>query len=792
MSTGRKGLPYGTKILSDEGTYEILEEFAQGGSALIYKAVKNQKEKVTLKEIYPSDENGFFERNALGQVCPQSFEDMGSLETTHSYYTESQREKDLLERLYVQLEKEEEIGRKLRDQSFLVCNLKVLNCPHLEGESGILRGFAEMQDMNFSGKVLSEYYEELSQVYHNCIPVEISLHIIRQIAETMLKIHNSGYLYCDFSKENIFLLNDSMTAVFIDFGSTMEKVGNYVETDRFIPSTWGYRAPEVALKNYSKKESRIICESSDVYALMAFFYEMISGKPLARESEFGPSKHPRDRMIDWMRMKKIGVKNPVAGLVLNYLLLSGLAYEQEKRLKTIYDFLEIIKQLELIQKKSDHLFETLEIACNWKYEERDGMLKSFFAQALPEKKALNETLERLGKELLSDFQLKKVTYIYTWLQVWFKQLEQAEEKAVTPRMKLLLEYSGLAVCNHNGEYHEALLHYQACESMRDQIELSQYLDARLRAAEGQANFFHFKKAYSLVEENMKVLEMRKRCYKEMAEKLGTYTDSITKTAEYGKNASALARFSAFLSGNQIKKSEKYFALAIQEFEFDIQNRIRVYNSLLQMAIEGRRKDLFETYYEICFGKIDIEEKIMLLLERNSLYGQDVYDLYVLLKSIRAFELEKKMQDSFWKALENLVQKNNVAMKRSHPWELIYRHAAILLAEHKQRVDETVEKLFQMSRKVMKEIEDFQKMPFDTVLVLHMITQMKEYQFRIRFAKTQEEENVYQERLAVFLEDIFSYLRRHKCPVIRKNEWENAMMLDEKCRLLERCSTYEYA
>ncbi len=785
MEKTRKGFTPGTEIQSGENTYKILDEFAYGGSAIIYRALKNGKENITLKEIYPSNENGFFKRNEKGQVMP------------FFSFPENQKEQELLERLYLQLEKEEEIGRRLRDDSFLVCNLKRLETPHLEESPIELKGFAEMMNMETSGKVLAKHLAELSVQYQKRIPLDISIHIIRQIAETMLKIHNSGYLYCDFSKGNIFLLNETMTAVFIDFGSTIEKTADDVETDQFIPSTWGYRAPEVALQNYAESKKRIISEASDVYALMTFFYELISGKPFAEETEFGKTKHPRDRMVDWKRMQEIGIKNPVAGLVLNHILIKGLEWSREDRIQNIRELLKMITQLELVQKKAEYLYETLALASNWNYEEKIKMLESFFRVARPEKKYLREALEQLGKELQSNFQLGTVTYVYKWLEIWIRNMEETEEK-LTPRMKLLLEYSGLAICNHHGKYQEAIQHYEACESMRDQIELSQYLDARLRVAEGYANFFDYKKAHALVKENMELLQMRKDCYKEMAGKLGTNIDNITKTTEYGKNANALARYSSFLSGKEIKNADRFFQLAIDEFVFDEANRIRVYNSALQMAISAKDRQSFDKYYMLCIGKENVEKKILKILTDSSINSQEAYNLYVLLKSILVFGNMDEMSEDFWFELEQLAKGDIKKERKNHPWELIYRHTAILFSEHNKKVDKAAEELFKMSRNIMNpfqefpNIEEIKTLSFDTLFVLHMMTWLQEYRLRLKFETNEEQKEIYQSELYENMEKMRAYLKKHKCKVASESKWKSADSIEDKYRLLEIYSTYEYA
>ncbi len=804
----REGLKKGTIIIDGENTYKIIDMFAYGGSALIYTAKKNESEICTLKEIYPSMENGEFIRNENGQIVPLKVSEKDRRNSgLFTYYIEKEkRASELLERLYLQLDKEEKIGYQLRDKSFLVCNLKVLKQPHLEGRSVRLKGFAEMMNMNSSGRLLENEVQTLSVKHYGCIPWKESIRILRQIAETMKKIHQSGYLYCDFSKGNIFLLKETKTAVFIDFGSAIQKVNDCVETDQFIPATKGYRAPEIAQTVYGNREKRIISEASDVYALITFFYELISGEPflqkirqdaeekpdyfaLLRTEEFAAGRNAAGRMVEWNRMKQIGIVNPVAGVILNYILMKGLSFDQTKRIRNIKELLELLDHLESVQEQEYNLYRALQLANQWKYEDEYPLLKKFFKKALPDKGSLKEALEQLGKELLSNFYLGDVLYSFQWLEAWFPAMKEY----ITPRMKLLFEYSGLAVCNHNGDCQGAQEHYYECEKLKEQIELSQYLDARLRVAESYANCFRYDKAYKLMKENKDLLHKRKECYEEIADKLGVTAESIVKTVEYGKNLNAFARYAAFQ--RKEKEAKENAELAVKEFEFDESNRIRAYNSALQMAISFEDKNLFNKYYKMCIGTDEINAAVLKLLNHPNIKGQEVYNLYALLKSISVFHMEEQMDPMFWESLKNLGSKKQMEF---HPWELIYRHAAILLAEHSKNVDDAAETLFRMSRNIKRPFQEFppmekmRELPFDTFLVLHMMTWLQEYRLRWRFTEDENLKEVYQKAVCDNMERMRIYLKKNKCKVVSERQWESAKSMEEKYQLFKIYCAYEYA
>ncbi len=823
MDNKREGLPRGTILENGDSSYEIGDVFAYGGSSIIYRAVKDGRERVVLKEIYPARENGNFARNVNGQVEPSQMEmeDRPCDKSDVKTMIDTWKDCKLLNRLHDQLKKEEQIGHDVRNNSFLVCNLKELRGLHLQGNSTILKGFAEMDSMELSGRTLSEYFEDLSQEYKGAIPLEISLKIIKEIGNTLRKIHKAGFIYCDLSKGNIFLLNDTLTAVFIDFGSALpkEKEDSSVWTSAFIPSTWGHRAPEIAMEDNKKEGLREISEASDVYALLTFFYEFVAGKPFAEPFEFTKTKLTSLRMVSWKRLRKIGVVNPVEGLIINYILERGLLRNQKERIGSVHELLKLIAQVELIHRKESDLYASLKFSRIWHYEKTDRVLYSFFSQARPDLQSLNRALEQLERELLGEFHLDEAAYEYEWLDRWIHNMDS---KDVTPHMEVMLAYVGLAIHNHYGECQKALNCFKTIEKYAAEMEISKYLDARLRVAETYANCFDYKKAFSLMKMNEKLLSARKVCYKEMANAIKKGSYDMAKTIEYGKTASALARYASFLG--KWRTADKYFTLAIDEFQFDKANERRSRNAAIQMAISSMDKKRIEKYALMEWNVENLERKVLDILSEPEIHGQKLYDLHAYFKGIMFLDKEnresrenKKSQKSqerresrekqksqksqlsvtFWDALEQLSKDEKVCDRKKHPWELIYRHAAILLAEHRGKVDDCVKKLFFLSRAVksascefLDSLDSVSTLPFDTVLVLHMVTLLCEYKMEFTFANPKEQENW----IAILerdMEKMAEYLWRYKCKIVEKEEWQVTNTWEERYELLMRCCRYEY-
>lgn len=808
MKNIRMELPSGTVLKNGQDTYKIVSKIGEGGSALIYRAEKTGEDgsirMVTLKEIYPYSPDNLYIRDRDGRIFPvKAMKKEPNIPVTNHCMDA------LLQRLYIQLEKEEKIGQRLKDESFLVCNLKILKKMHLEESNQILFGFAEMMDMNRSGVVLSEIIKELSEEYEQKIPLKISLLILKQLALTMQKIHDSGFLYCDFSPENIFLLKDNMTAVFIDFGSALEKIRDCVESEDFIPSSYGYRAPEVAFRNHPGSEKSTLYESGDVFSLMTVFYRLVSGKRFAWTEEFFRALSPNDRIISWKRMKEIGIENPTEGLILNRMLLEGLQWDLDGRISNIRELLKYAEKLEQLMNKKGNLFETLRLLHQWGCSDINGILEGFFQTAVPEKRRIEGALESLSKELNGDYGSREICFAHHWLETWYERIRKREadweNTGERKRIELLLKYCGVAVYNHTGDYRKALENYQYCEERKEEIGISDYLNMRLRAAESYANSFQYCRAYQLVKENVAALSMRKECYRRIAARFDIQTETASKTVEMGKNLSAAGRYSSFLGAEEgeqrYHEAQKYFEEALKEFEEDGINRDRVYNYILQMAAAKKDRCLFDYYRTICIGEGSIEEQILHILKNPDRQGE--YHLYVLLKAIRIFGANQAGEE-FWKELCHLAKTVGSTEKERnhHPWELIFRQAAVLLAEKKGKVDGNVKALFLASRSVPAigdsdaPFRNFTKKvmeaDFNTILALHMFTLIQEYELCIRYASGEAERKKYQKKLENSMNHVISYFEEKCGRIVEPELWNSCRTAEKKYRLLEGKFTYEYA
>lgn len=931
----RKFFPAGTILADGSWRYRIEAPAGCGGSAIIYRATQypaGEKpecgRKILLKEIYPAQENGSCERTVQGEVI-------------------SKDAPELLEEMRERLKEEERAGAELKDRSFLVCNLKRMNSPHLDGETTILRGLARMPDMNRSAELLADWMNrwfgqtmEKKSAGANVHRVEEALKLLDGAAESLQRIHRAGYLYCDFSPGNVFILTHTHTVVFIDLGCVVKcPYQEQISVWNYIPATWGYRAPELCRTGLSGAMQRTVSAASDVYSLTAFLYQLIRGQAFAdAENEFERSIHPEKRVIGWEEMCGIGVTDPVSALLLNDLFLQGLAFETWNRTADIRRFREKLETINGSLRRTS-LYDRL--AFLWEkgygslgnpYEEKRRrfrfLLARFFETAVPETSEIRAAVQMLEGRLKEDAPIQKQIFILYWLSVWLQKKQKKTEET-----EFLLHYCGVALYNNLGACAETIAHYEACMGIASPLDVMSYLGLRLRGAENYANFFAYRKAWTIVKKNCALLQERKRCYQHMAEQLLLPTGRAECTTEYGKNLSAAGRYLAFLGAEKkaqgkvtsamsyFRKSRKYFEAALEEFQGDPKNQRRVCCSLLQMAVAAEDEELFGRYLlEIDVdgekplksqmaamqgeceartdGRPDDEKKETVEqtedIEKNSTEnkylesrkaentekeslkirkeentekkesgkrdglesriqkeigkrvrnprGQNLYDLHVLLKGMRVF-CPGKPSDSLadlmmelLKLAEKTPDSADANPVEQHPWELIFKEAAILMARYHGQVGETEHQLFALAAggasgraRVEACLKKGEEAGFSTLTILSLAALAQEKVCEIRYGKIKVQEKAGDEAearrkmdevracetetkrclketdraraevrieeqyraLEELLDTLYQYVRRHKCGFLKPQEWKNCSSVWEKYALVRSKLIYEY-
>ncbi|MCU0910731.1 MAG: protein kinase [Rhodobacteraceae bacterium] len=224
----------GTRLF--HGQYTIVDFLNSGGFGITYLARDSLERTVVIKECFP------------GTLCRRSNTIVRARSRAHQSDFRS------VVRLFVQEAR----------------NLSKLVHPHIVGVHQVFEDndTAYMAIDYVRGRDLLELLEDPS---HRFVPVRVVAYV-RKMLEAVRFVHESGVLHRDISPDNI-LIDENDEPVLIDFGAAREQASKQTRV---------LSALRVVKDGYSPQEFYIAGsvqnESSDLYALAATFYHVISGE----------------------------------------------------------------------------------------------------------------------------------------------------------------------------------------------------------------------------------------------------------------------------------------------------------------------------------------------------------------------------------------------------------------------------------------------------------------------------------------------------------------------------------
>lgn len=230
---GRPPLPVGTTL--GEGRFRLGEEIGAGAFGLIYSATDTRiQQSLAIKEFFPKGC-----RRAQGTLAPRPPAQWGEHEL-QSLREQFKEEFRVLERF-------ERPGIVKVYQTF-------------EHGGGLFMAMERLQ-----GATLEEVLS-----HHGRLSENEALYVIRRLAKTLGTIHLSGLVHGDIKPENLFLTY-TLEVILLDFGA----VNHYLTQDKKAPRflTPGYAPPE------QYQTHRVPDPASDLYALGATLYELLTGNP---------------------------------------------------------------------------------------------------------------------------------------------------------------------------------------------------------------------------------------------------------------------------------------------------------------------------------------------------------------------------------------------------------------------------------------------------------------------------------------------------------------------------------
>ncbi len=232
--SGRSPLTSGVRLL--DGGYTIYEEIGCGSFGLIYAGTEARVgQDLAVKEFFPK---GFrrIEADRFRLSAPEGW---------------TPAEVNLLKK---QFREEYQVLERFERPG-------IVKVYELFEEDGGL--FMVMERLR--GATLDEILQ-----CHGSLTERDALAVIRKLVTTLQMIHLSGLVHGDIKPENLFLTFDS-EVILLDFGAVNHYLTHNRQAPRFL--TPGYAPPE------QYQSHKAPDPASDIYALGATFYELLTGQP---------------------------------------------------------------------------------------------------------------------------------------------------------------------------------------------------------------------------------------------------------------------------------------------------------------------------------------------------------------------------------------------------------------------------------------------------------------------------------------------------------------------------------
>ncbi|WP_449536240.1 hypothetical protein [Ferdinandcohnia sp. Marseille-Q9671] len=359
-------------------------------------------------------------------------------------------------------------------------------------------------------------------------------------------------------------------------------------------------------------------------------------------------------------------------------------------------------------------------------------------------------------------------------QMWdLVEAWEAKRKMVNHQQhKLLLATSLVLVNNHLGNIKRSKFYLDKINELQAFASLEDLCGIVIITAMRYVNCFQFNDALELLNRNVATLENMKQLTMSNASLFNPSSDPVEyKSGLLGKTNSALAQVYSYLGEKDL--SQLYFEEALKEFEKDPDNREFTISCFLHMAIDKKDKGLFDTYVGEYLSSVFVQEQLDYIRKLDSL-RKNSFKVYCFVKSLTSFNhtLTKQEKMNVAKFLHDLLTKGDT--KDVHPWELIYKHAAIWLQKHsKKEID--IDPLLALIRSTAEG---------DAQLTVKLINLDTEIQLSLLYGRTYE--------------DIRPLLNYFKELVVRDDEvadyFEGLLELDsleDQCRFIHQKFTYLY-
>ncbi len=234
------------------------------------------------------------------------------------------------------------------------------------------------------------------------------------------------------------------------------------------------------------------------------------------------------------------------------------------------------------------------------------------------------------------------------------------------RLNFFVHKAGLIIYNHLGKNKEAKAEYTEAVRYAQYASIEEYLELRNL----MTVFLLDGGDYSSALDNTLLTENYEKELVSIKKKM--YSENDRVFIHYGKTESQLAQCYSFLG--MTEDAEKHFKMALRAFGDDKENRTRTLSYYLHLLIEKRDVHKYEQYAKEYFGSADLDKQLDAITKFPAATAS--YSFYVYSKALvwlYADTIDRCLVEKLTKTLLKITKRD----PKGHPWELIFRYAAVL-------------------------------------------------------------------------------------------------------------------
>lgn len=270
----------------------------------------------------------------------------------------------------------------------------------------------------------------------------------------------------------------------------------------------------------------------------------------------------------------------------------------------------------------------------------------------------------------------KILYIFEILQKMGEniQFRYKEDKSVLYE----LYDAGVAVYCHLGDSDNAKLCFEKCKEYATYIGVERYLRTRNKMVVYLDDYFIYKDAVEIAEENVLYHEDLIKIKREI------FNENLEDTKGYLIAKSQLGQAYAY-SKNEMAESE--FLSALEKMEEGSPDYWITMSYLLHYYIDKNEKEKYDVFAKKYFGN---HEKLWAQFHYIISEGSQSepkfslkFALYVYIKGVQKFH-SKNLNAKTWERLYEIEKtmkmiggENALQQINGHPWEIIYKHLALI-------------------------------------------------------------------------------------------------------------------